>query len=277
MDRDTSPIHLDQRAVLSVRGADAEPFLQKLLTQSVEGMETGAAAYGALLTPQGKVIADMILQRQDDGFLIDAPIQADEALLKRLNMLRLRASVEIAPEPDLAVYAFVPGGFDDPRSPLLPQRAFKPVGAHTRTSPHLWRRTRIEACVPEQGSDFGESEVFPADINMDFINGVDFKKGCFIGQEVVSRMKRRGTSRRRTLLFKFADTAPDRGAPVSVGEETIGEITSREGELALARVRIDRMAKAVEALGDAFHSDERQAELIKPDWLDGQIEAISKA
>ncbi|MBB35195.1 MAG: folate-binding protein YgfZ [Hirschia sp.] len=271
----TDLIRLTDRVVLSIEGPDAETFLNGLLTNSTLGMEEGQARYGALLAPQGKIISDMIYQRTADGFLMDVPDQADETLLKRLTMFRLRAKAEITRREDLGVFAFDSQGFADPRSPDLPLRSFKKPHRDDPTSAHSWRAARIMAGIPQQGHDFSANEVFPADINMDINHGVDFKKGCFIGQEVVSRMKRRGTARRRTLAFRFENGAPHSDSPLKIGETAIGALTSVEGDYALARVRLDRMAKAMDEFGDNFCANGRLATLIKPDWMDDQIAALT--
>lgn len=273
------PTILEDRVVLSVDGPDAEEFLNGLITNSSLEMQAGDARYGALLTPQGKLISDLIYLRKPDGFLLDVPIQADEVLLKRLKMFKLRANVDLALREELSVVAFADDDEDnayaDPRSRRLPHRAIREPEKTDAKSLHAWHAARIAACVPQQGYDFGENEVFPADINMDLNNGVDFQKGCFVGQEVVSRMKRRGTARRRTLTFEFERTAPERGADMWAGDAKIGAITSSSGNLALARVRLDRMAKATAEFGEAFSADDRNASLIRPDWLDAETTALT--
>lgn len=129
--------------------------------------------------------------------------------------------------------------------------------------------------MPEQGFDFGVEEVFPADINMDLVDGVDFKKGCFVGQEVASRMKRRGTARRRTLKAQLAQGLT---APTSILADgfEIGVLTSFSGGDALARVRIDRMAEA-RAAGHRFTAKGQEVGLDTPSWLAGELAAMAEA
>lgn len=261
----TVATRLPNRAVLDASGPDTPDFLERLVTCRTDDMPVGEARYGALLTPQGKIIADFILQRTETGFLMDVAVEAREALRKRLTMFKLRAKVEIAMRDDLAV-CLDEGGFADPRSEALPNRAFstdldaQPAGANYNTA-------RIRAGIAEFGLDFAEADVFAADINMDMNNGIDFKKGCFVGQEVASRMKRRGTARRRTLPVR----APGIEAGMSVmGETPIGDVTSNEGDLGLARIRIDRLARA-----DAVSIGDAPAEILAPDWLDAETEALA--
>jgi folate-binding protein YgfZ len=268
----SSPVFLDRRAVLVVSGADAGAFLNGLLTVSTSDVPEGENRYGALLTPQGKIIADMILTRITDGFLIECDAAIAPSLLKRLRMFKLRAAVAIEQRSDLGVTAFE--GSPDPRSPLAPSRL---IGARatTRGDTAAYHAARIAAGVAEQGIDFGAEDVFPADINMDLNGGVDFRKGCFVGQEVVSRMKRRGTARRRTLKASVGAGARA-GTPVLAGDFEIGMLTSISGGAALARLRIDRLAEA-EAKGEALTAAGAPVVFDRPDWLAGELAALAEA
>jgi folate-binding protein YgfZ len=268
----SSPVFLDHRAVLVVSGVDAGTFLNGLLTISTLDLSEGEMRYGALLTPQGKVIADMILSRTADGFLIECDASVAPALLKRLRMFKLRAAVAIEERSDLGVTAFE--GSPDPRSPLAPARR---IGPRPSTSGDIaaYHAARIAAGVAEQGVDFGAEDIFPADINMDLNGGIDFRKGCFVGQEVVSRMKRRGTARRRTLRATFtADiSAP---SPVLANGFEIGMLTSVSGGAGLARVRIDRMAEA-RARGEGITAGGHPIRLDGPPWLAAELAAMAEA
>lgn len=266
----TNPVFLAHHSVISVSGADAEPFLNGIVTTSTLGLRAGAFRYGGLLTPQGKVIADMLLTRMGDTILIDCAEAAAPAVIKRLTLMKLRAEVMITPRPDLGVNAFT--GSPDPRSASAPHRSIGP-----RTTPGdtgAYHAARIAAGLPEQGVDFGPEEVFPADINMDLVGGVDFKKGCFIGQEVVSRMKRRGTARRRTLKARLDGHIP---APAAVlaSDFEIGMLTSVSGGEALARVRIDRLAEA-RTRGETITAGGAAIVFDDPPWLAGELAAMNE-
>ena len=266
----TTPLFLDHRSVISVSGADAEPFLNNIVTVSTMAFAPDEFRYGALLTPQGKVIVDMLLTRQDDAILIDCDTAAAPALVKRLTLMKLRAAVAIKERADLCVRVFE--GSADPRSPLAPRRSIAPRGEAGDAS--AYHAARIAAGLPEQGVDFGAEEVFPADINMDLTGGVDFRKGCFVGQEVVSRMKRRSTARRRTLkAFPRPETTP---SPILANGFEIGKLTSISGGAGLARVRIDRLAEA-HAKGEAITMDGAPIAFDQPDWLAGELAAIAEA
>lgn len=266
------PLSLSNRAIISVTGAEAELFLNGILTVSTLGLEDGAFRYGALLTPQGKVIADALITRRDDAILLDCDTAAAPALIKRLTLMKLRAAVSIQERADLGVAVF--DGAADPRSKDAPRRRIIPRTQGHDTAPP-YHAARIAAGVPEQGADFSSEEVFPADINMDLVGGVDFRKGCFVGQEVASRMKRRGTARRRTLKATVgADAKP--GTPVMAGDFEIGMLTSISDGAALARLRIDRLIEA-EVKGEALTAAGAPVVFDQPSWLAGELAAIAEA
>jgi folate-binding protein YgfZ len=269
-----APARLLHRTIISVSGPDAETFLNGLLTVSVSGTAPGELRYGALLTPQGKIIADMLIVHESGVFLIDCDQGVCANLLKRLNMFRLRAKVAIEERADLCAIAFE--GAPDPRSELAPHRRIVPRNdASASTDPAEYHAARIAAGLAEQGSDFASEDVFPADINMDLIDGVDFKKGCFVGQEVVSRMKRRGNARRRTLR---ANVAADISvpAPVLARDFEIGLLTSISGGATLARLRIDRLADA-QSKAEPITANGQPVTFDNPPWLASELAALKEA
>ena len=266
-----TPEFLAHRSIVSVTGTDAETFLNNIVTVSTSGIAPGEFRYGALLTPQGKVIADLLLTLADGAILIDCAASAAPALVKKLTMMKLRAAVAIEERTDLGVTVFE--GDADPRDGTAPRRRIGPRGVEGHTSGY--HAARIAAGLPEQGFDFGAEDAFPADINMDLLQGVDFRKGCFVGQEVVSRMKRRGTARRRTLKAAVGQgvTAP---APIDANGFEIGMLTSISGGAGLARVRIDRLAEA-QAKGEAITVNGATVMFDNPAWLAGELAAIAEA
>jgi folate-binding protein YgfZ len=265
------PLILVDRAIISVTGADAETFLNGILTASTLGLEDEAFRYGALLTPQGKVIADALITRRDDAILLDCNAAAAPALVKRLTLMKLRAAVSIMERADLGVTVF--DGAPDPRDERAPRRRITQRATGSDAAPY--HTARIAAGLPEQGADFSGEDVFPADINMDLLGGIDFRKGCFVGQEVASRMKRRGTARRRTLKASVGAGA-QAGTPVLAGDFEIGMLTSISGGAALARLRIDRLAEA-EAKGEALTAAGAPVVFDRPDWLAGELAALAEA
>ena len=251
---------LEDRAVVSVSGADATSFLQGLLTNDVERLEPGQARYAALLTPQGKILFDMIVVRapgEDPSHLIDCATAQAGDLVKRLNFYKLRAKVLIADQSaDRAVVAFwgdeppsVGEGllYADPRDPRLGWRAILPrpmaaaIGSEHTSE---YEALRIAVGAPKGGLDFAYGDAFPHDANFDLLHGVDFDKGCYVGQEVVSRMKHRGTARKRVARVKLAGPPPAPGTPVLDRELAVGALGSSSGREALALLRLDRAEEA---------------------------------
>jgi folate-binding protein YgfZ len=252
---------LEDRGVVRVSGADAAGFLQGLLTNDVQRLEAGEARYAALLTPQGKILFDIIVVRApDDGgtvFLLDCAAAQAPDLAKRLSFYKLRAGVVITGESTgHAVSAFwgdeppnVAGGliYADPRDPRLGWRAILPRSvAEAIGSEHIneYEGLRIGVVAPKGGIDFTYGDAFPHDANLDLLQGLDFDKGCYVGQEVVSRMKHRGTARRRIVRVKLAGPPPAPGAPVVDRELAVGALGSSSGREALAMLRLDRVEDA---------------------------------
>jgi folate-binding protein YgfZ len=252
--------HLDDRGVISVSGADAAGFLQGLLTNDVERLKPGGARYAALLTPQGKILFDMIVVRAEgDGpsYLIDCAAAQAADLVKRLGFYRLRAKVAIADESaSRAVAAFwgaepprIDDGlvYADPRDPRLGFRAILPRATAAAIGSERageYEALRIAAGAPKGGLDFAYGDAFPHDANFDLLHGVDFDKGCYVGQEVVSRMRHRGTARKRVARVKLAGPAPAPGTPVVDREVAVGALGSASGREALALLRLDRAEDA---------------------------------
>jgi tRNA-modifying protein YgfZ len=251
---------LEDRGVVCVSGADATAFLQGLLTNDVERLAPGEARYAALLTPQGKILFDMIVVRahgDEPSYLIDCAAAQAADLAKRLGFYKLRAKVSIADESaDRAVAAIwgeEPPSMDeglvyaDPRDSRLGSRAIlpRPIAAAIG-SEHAseYEALRIAVGAPKGGVDFAYGDAFPHDANFDLLHGVDFDKGCYVGQEVVSRMQHRGTARKRVARVKLTGPAPAPGTPVLDRELPVGALGSSSGREALALLRLDRAEEA---------------------------------
>ncbi len=268
----TTANRLTNRSVIRLSGPDTLSLLERLVTNNTDDWEEGDARYGALLTPQGKLLADFIALRDDRGVRLDVAEAAAGDLEKRLKLFRLRAQVEIRPEPDMAV-GLSRDGFGDPRGDALPRRTFAPLEMIAGSGDDDWQAARFRHAIAEFGQDFAAAEVFPSDINMDRLGGVDLKKGCFVGQEVVSRMHRRGNIRRRSMALSGEGLSA--GAAVMAGGSTLGEISSTNGRHGIARLRLDRLARAREA-SNAICVDENPVTLVIPDWLETEIAASLK-
>lgn len=264
-------MNFPNRAIISLKGPDTLALLERTVTHTVGDWQADGLRYGALLTPQGKVIADYLALRVADGVLVDVHADAAEDLMKRLKMFRLRSAVEIALDPGLAAMPSETG-LSDPRGSALPLRTIGPAGGAVMPDAQ-WDALRVAAGVPEWGRDYRAAEVFPTDINMDVMGGVDYRKGCFVGQEVASRMKRRGKIRKRTARISGAGVAT--GLPVMAGAE-IGTVTSAApGGEGLALIRLDRFQKAM-AEGAALTCNDQPATLHVPVWLDAELAALTE-
>lgn len=250
---------LDDRAAIAVTGPDARSFLQRLITNDVETLGPGQARYAALLSPQGKILTDFLVVALTDeaGFLLDIPTANAADLVKRLTLYRLRAKVTIEDRSAaLAIVAFTGASpdqplvlrYDDPRHPGLWTRGLL---ARTATAAQVsaaalaaFRTARIRAGVPEGGVDFAFGDTFPHDANLDHLRGVDFRKGCYVGQEVVSRVEHRGTARRRIVPAGFEGPPPAEGAEIMADGVAIGTMGGSIEGLGLALVRLDRAREA---------------------------------
>jgi folate-binding protein YgfZ len=269
---------LSRRGVVAVGGPDAETFLNDLITSDVP-KAAGTASFAGLLTPQGKILFDALVFRDGERFLFDLPRTLAADFAKRLTFYRLRAKVEIADISDerIAVAAW-DGGVPimdgpvapDPRLAALGYRAIVPAGADmapdfAEATEAAYDAHRIGLGVPEGGVDFAFGDGFPHDAGMDQLRGVDFKKGCYVGQEVVSRMQHRGTARRRFIIAKGAAPLPPPGTPVTAGERALGTLGSSVGEAGLALVRLDRAKEAMDA-GVAISAGGVALTLTLPAW-----------
>jgi folate-binding protein YgfZ len=247
---------LDDRGLLRVAGEDSRSFLQGLVTCDMDKVSRQDAGFGALLTPQGKILFDFLIFEDQDGFLLDVDAALAAPLIKRLTMYKLRARVSLSEALPLGVMALwdgaVSGGleFDDPRHAGLGRRAIlardEAKGAATTTNAD-YEAHRILCGVPRGGVDFAYGDAFPHDVDMDLINGVDFRKGCYVGQEVVSRMEHRGTARKRIVPVRLRGQAPAPGTEIRAGGIAVGTMGSAARERGLAMIRTDRAEEAIAA------------------------------
>jgi folate-binding protein YgfZ len=257
---------LTDRGVLRVTGEPARHFLNNLVTSDIETLAPGTARYTALLSPQGKIVADFFVvaaPAYEGGFYIDCSVDIAAELHQKLGFYRLRAKLTIA-KVDLAVLAAWDGDgstargivYHDPRLPALGLRVLVSPDAAKDAAAELgatwvdandYDAHRIALGVPRGGLDFLYGDAFPHDADLDKLHGVDFGKGCFIGQEVVSRVEHRGTARNRIVPVSFDDEAPPIGANVMAGDKIVGTMGSSADEMGLAMLRIDRVADALAA------------------------------
>lgn len=259
------------RTLIGVSGPDGVSFLQNLLTQNVENLE--GVRYGALLSPQGKVITDMFLWAAGPAIVIDAPSERGHDLKTRLGLYKLRADIALEEEVGVhVVYAQDPfaGALPDPRRPEgdLGWRKLAPwseAKAYEERKDPL-DKMRGHAGVPDLVVDAQPEEVFAGEALLEELNGVDFAKGCFVGQENVSRMKRRATTRKKFCPVVFEGRQPAFGASVRAGEVEIGQIRSSGVRRALALLRLDRAFEAIDR-GQTLEADGVALRLDPPSWL----------
>jgi folate-binding protein YgfZ len=271
---------LVRRGVIAIGGPDAEKFLNDLVTADITRTTTGQSVFAALLSPQGKVLFDFIIYRDGERFVLDAPRKIVADLVKRLGFYRLRAkvAVEDLSETHRVVALWREGGFEhfdgiaapDPRLAALGWREIAARDAPPRAgfapaTEAEYDAQRIRLGVPEGGIDFEFGDAFPHDADMDQLGGIDFGKGCYIGQEVVSRMEHRGTARRRFVLVSGEGPLPARGTPINAVERAIGTHGSSAGGNALALVRLDRAKEAADA-GRDLTADTTAIKLKLPGW-----------
>ena len=278
---------LPDRGVVKVAGDDARKFLNGLLTTDIAKVTPERASYTALLTPQGKIMVDMIVAEapaeDGGGFFLDCPRALCPNLVERLNFYKLRAKV-IAEDLSevLGVMAIWDGAgeteyglcYADPRLSALGMRCMLPphlaadaaadLGA-TLVEASEYEAHRIALGAPRGGLDFQYSDAFPHEADMDQLNGVDFAKGCYVGQEVVSRVEHRGTARKRVVPVTFPDFGPEAGVPVRIGDMEVGTMGSSAAGRGLAMLRLDRIGEAL-AAGAPLMSGGIALTPVKPAW-----------
>ena len=292
---------LPERGIIKVVGDDARKFLHGLVTTDMLGLAPGTARFGALLTPQGKIIADFFvteaLQADGGGFFLDSPRALAVTLVEKLNLYKLRAKVLVEDLTEILGVLAVWDGQDttkgcaakqgltyaDPRLPALGFRVMIPPHRATAAASELgaalvgaedYEAHRIALGVPRGGVDFVYGDAFPHEADMDQLGGVDFAKGCYVGQEVVSRIEHRGIARTRAVALRYDGAAPASGAPVTAGERQVGTMGSASRGRGIALVRLDRVAEAEQT---ALAAGGIPIRLIKPDWarfsFPGEIKA----
>jgi hypothetical protein len=290
---------LPDRGVIKVSGDDSRKFLNGLLTTDIAVMTANQSRYAALLTPQGKIIADFIVVEAtpDDGggFFMDCPLALAPALTEKLNFYKLRAKVTIDNLSEkLGVMAAWDGAaadsefglsYADPRLPALGFRvilapetaaeAATELGA-TMSDAGTYDVHRIVLGIPRGGFDFIYGSTFPHEADMDQLGGVDFDKGCYVGQEVVSRVEHRATARSRVVPIRYDEFAPIAGLPVVAGDKEIGFLGSAAAKRGLALLRLDRAADAI-AAGTPLTSGGIAIYPIKPDWAAFDVPGVAKA
>jgi tRNA-modifying protein YgfZ len=245
------------RKVLEVTGEDRMHFLQGLVTNDVTRLSKGIL-YAALLSPQGKYLADFFLIGRGDSILIDVKADLAEALLRHLSVYRLRSKVAIRPV-DLAVTRGLGeppvGALPDPRHPSLGWRAY---GEMSGSAPSIdWDVLRVAACIPETGIELLPDDSYIVEAGFERLHGVDFRKGCYVGQEVTARMKHKTEVRKGLAQVTVSEKVPV-GTAIEADGKPAGVLYTQAGGLGIAFLRFER------ATG-AMHAGPASVRLVRPD------------
>ena len=271
---------LGDRGVIEVAGADATGFLQRLITNSVLNIPKGEGRYAGLLTPQGKLLFDFFVVPlpggPEAGYLIDCSGEQTADLVKRLNLHKMRAKIAIEDKSKIFAVAAIFGGeaaaglegvvYRDTRGPRMGLRVIAPRAALAKLNcadASRYEAHRIAQGVPKGGVDFRYGDAFVHDVNFDLMNGVDFKKGCYVGQEVVARVHYRNSARKRIVKIHFDGPALEPGTQIMAGETNVGQVGSTADGEGLAMVRLDRLEEA-RAVGVAPKAGDVTVDIIVP-------------
>ena len=236
------------RALFQITGQDSHDFLQGLITNDVNRLDKGLL-YAALLTPQGKYIADFFLARHGDTILLDVDATLADTLVARLSMYRLRADVQIAPSPLQVSRGTTPppaGSLPDPRHVALGWRYYGKTALPEDGTD--WDSLRVAHIIPQSGIEL-TPDSYILEAGFERLNGIDFRKGCYVGQEICARMKHK-TELRKGLVLVDIDGPAETGSQITADGKPAGTLFTRSGSRAIAYLRHDRAGGEMRA-GDA--------------------------
>jgi tRNA-modifying protein YgfZ len=262
-------VFLKDRTLIRIGGAEAQSFLHNLITTDIVSLPEGEARPGALLTPQGKILFDFMIWRDGADFIVETDGEQRDALLKRLTMYKLRAAVTLVPGEAEGVTV----SWNDTHAEGVVDSRFAKAGVHLlrRSGEHGaadesdYHALRAAHGIVASGLDFALQDAFPHDVLMDLNGGLSFRKGCYVGQEVVSRMQHRGTARRRVVTVTADSALPAGGTDITAGGKPVGTLGSSAGTVGLAIVRIDRAGEAI-AAGTPLLAGDVAVSLTLPAW-----------
>lgn len=286
---DTRVALLPDRGVVTVTGADAATLLQGLITNDLDRLERQPAIHAGLLTPQGKILFEFFVVKRPDGFALEVLKDKAAELVKRLTLYKLRAKVEIRDaSADWGVAATWNAAgavsqdavtFPDPRLAALGSRSLMPVVAAAAMSPGAeaadYHAHRIAHGVPEGGKDYVLGDTFPHEALFDQMGSVDFAKGCYVGQEVVSRMEHRGTARKRIVSVEGEAGLPATGTEIRAAGAVIGTLGSTAGRRGLVLLRLDRAAEAAHK-GQPLTAGDVALTIGLPGWVRFPLEPAAR-
>ncbi len=273
---------LKDRTLVSVSGPDAEHFLQNILTTDLDRLAPGEAKPGALLAPQGKILFDFLISHaSNNAFLLECRADIADDFIRRLMLYRLRAKVEIAkryqevvavswdndltlPNSESTTSHSDSSSVRDLRFPKPVYRSYGDLPDEGRAEAD-WSALRVAYGIAESGADYALGDAFPHDVLLDQMDGIGFRKGCYIGQEVVSRMQHRGTARRRVLLVAGDRPLPATGTEITANGRVVGTLGTVAGNAGLAIARVDRVKDAIDS-GTPLLAGDVRVDLSIPGW-----------
>ncbi len=270
---------LEDRSIITVKGTEARSFLQGLISNDMEDCAPGKGIYAALLTPQGKILFEFFVTAHEDRFLIDCATARGPDLVKRLTFYKLRAQVEIGLAPDLKVAAVwdstpqtISDGVAEFADPRLPALGIRLIGVLPQLQGVIagiqagdYRSHLLDLGVPDS-ADVPPDTVFALDAGFEELGAVDFRKGCYVGQEVTARMKHRASARRRFLVAQVDGDLPPPGTKLEASGREVGLLATGLNGRALALVRLDRVDEATSA-GEDISALGQKVRLERPSWL----------
>ncbi|MES5097615.1 folate-binding protein YgfZ [Agrobacterium sp. BA1120] len=276
-----SSAFLNDRAFIHVSGTGATDFLQNLVTPDLDSLPAGEARPGALLTPQGKIMFEFLIWRDGEGYVLETGVDQQDALLRRLTMYKLRAPVDLKAGQAKGASVFwdeaaPEGAIKDSRFAKAGIELYRLPGHSASADASSYHGLRIANGIVLAGIDYPLSDAFPHDVLMDVNDGVSFKKGCFVGQEVVSRMKHRGTARRRVVTVTAEADLPATGTDILAGGKPIGTLGTVIGKQGLAIIRTDRAADAM-ASGTDITTGGIAVTVALPAWSGLSFPAVDPA
>ena len=238
-------IKLPNRSILSIEGKDSEKFLRGIVTCNIDNIKN-KLAYGSILTPQGKLLYDFIISKKNNDFLIDVSKSNIDNFIKLLNMYKLRSDVRLIKNEDLSVFVDLDKEDEnnensDPRLAALGLRKILSSSYKNYSNDiNIYEKKLVKLGVAEIGGGIKPGEIFPIEANLDYLNGIDFQKGCFIGQEVCSRMYRKGKVKKRIVSFKSNDNFTNNDELV-YNDRTIGTVIKKIEDYGIALIKIDKL------------------------------------
>ena len=274
-------IKLSDRSILSIGGKDSQSFLQAIITCNVEKMSSNPG-YGAILTPQGKLLYDFIIFKKNNEFLLDISKLNIKDFKKLLTIYRLRSDISIEEKFDLSVFVDIENKTEDIKflDPRLVEMGSRDIleseSLDYGTDLILYKNQKIKLGIAETGDDLDAGEIFPMEANLDYLKGIDFQKGCFIGQEVSSRMFRKGTAKKRIVSFTSNDDFTNKEEIVYNGTR-IGTVIKKIDANGIALIKVDKISNSDREITTVTNENNQKTMVINlPSFFPKQTGATQK-